>query len=186
MVGRVFARRQDAGRPLANNTIGVWDTATGKPIRRWRDTLGRLGGGVFGGRSKARLDQHRRDRRTWDVKKGKEELRLTGPSGAVDSGLFPGRPARGHRVRQRHNHRFRRETARKSGNGRVRPTGGIWPLAFSADGRMLISERYAGGSIRMWEVATGEQRDGFDGAGTVGPSRSRAAEKWPSSPAPLG
>ena len=42
--------------------------------------------------------------------------------------------------------------------------GGIWPIALSPDGRTVAASRWQSGTVRLWEAATGQLRDSFEGA----------------------
>jgi WD40 repeat protein len=160
-VGGVQPGRTRLASGSADNTVRVWDVASGKETARLQGHGGAVNAVAFSPDG-TRLASGSADNtvRVWDVASGKETARLAGhdfgvrsrlASGALDTTVRLWDVASG------------QATARLAGHG----DSVLW-VAFSPDGTRLASGAFDT-TVRLWDVASGKATAGLEGDGsTVG------------------
>src|SRR5262249_51023082 len=149
-------------------TVRIYDATTGRAVRTCAGHAGTVWAVSFAPDGKTLASACTDNTvRIWDVAKGKELRQLTGPSGPWPLAFSPDG----------------RTLAVGYDNGAVglwdtKPwregpqwqgaDSGVWPVAVSPDGRNVAAVQWQGGSGRLFEAATGQLRDSFDGAGGGG------------------
>jgi hypothetical protein len=151
------------------NVVRLIDTATGREVRSLAGHQQVIWAVAFTGDGKTLASASADGTvRIWDPAKGKEERQLMGPSGPWP--LAFSRDARTLAVGFDNGavRLWDTRTWREGPQWAAEEGGGIWPVAVSPDGRTIATVRYQNSTVRLWEAATGQLRDSFEGASGAG------------------